>query len=134
MGCLRLTPYIFELSELCDVLDWRDFQHKVEIGRLVTDPSVKNVGKKLMMLAGIYIVENTDFKGFVGVCKSEKIDYFKKFGMKVISEEISLKGRPHKYLIITSNFRAMRKNVMINFASRLAKLPFKSKEKNESLS
>lgn len=120
VGALRLTPYPFEVTELSSI----DFQKpeyldKLEIGRLLTDPSVRNVGKKIMILGGIHIVENTNFKGFLGVVRAEKIKYFKNFGMQVISDKINLKGRPHDYLAIVSDFKTMRHSVRTNILKNI---------------
>lgn len=131
IGSLRLTPYPFELAALNDEINWSrpDFTNKLEIGRLLTDPSVRNVGKKIMILAGIHSSENTNFEGFIGVSRTERIEYFKNFGMKVISNEINLKGRPMKYFVINSDFNTMRSNVVKNFVSRLVEVPLLSREK-----
>lgn len=131
IGSLRLTPFPFELTELNDQYIWNtaEFCQKLEIGRLITDPTVRNVGKKIMILAGIHSSENTHFEGFIGVSRSEKISYFQNFGMKVISNEIKLKGRPMNYRVIISDFNTMRSNVVKNFVARLIALPFISREK-----
>lgn len=131
VGCLRLTPFPFELTELYEDTTYTDYQDQLEIGRLVTDPSVRNVGKKIMILAGIHAVENTNYKGFVGVVRAEKIRYFENFGMKIISPVINLKGRPHNYLTITSDFNTMRtsvrKNVLKRFSTPLTSFMTKAK-------
>jgi hypothetical protein len=125
VGSLRLTPYPFELTELNDQyhLSKEEYGEKLEIGRLVIDPQFHNVGKKLMILAGIHSSEKTKFEGFIGVSRTEKISYFKNFGMRIISDEIQLKGRPMNYLIILSDFKTMRSNVMKNIVTRLITLP-----------
>ncbi len=136
VGALRLTPAPFELSELFDIssLQEADYINKLEIGRLITNSSVRNVGKKMMMLAGIFSSENTTHNGFFGTCRAEKMTYFEKFGMKIVSQEVSLRGRPNTYFIISSDFKTMRINVLKNFVSRLSHNPFKSKDKYERLS
>lgn len=120
VGTLRLTPYPFEVTELTTIdFNQPEYLDKLEIGRLLTDPSVRNVGKKIMILGGIHIVENTDFKGFLGVVRAEKIKYFKNFGMQVISDKINLKGRPHDYLAIISDFKTMRQAVRTNILKNI---------------
>ncbi len=131
VGNLRLTPYPFELTELSDHMIWDQpaYLKHLEIGRLLTDPSVRDVGKKILILAGIHASETSNYKGFIGVSRVESISYFKRFGMSPLSGQVNLKGRPKKYFIIHSDFKTMRLNVMKNYVSRLMTLPFFTKEK-----
>jgi hypothetical protein len=132
VGSLRLTPYPFELTELSQHLDWSkaEYSKNLEIGRLLTDPTVRNVGKKILILAGIHASEKTNgYNGFIGISRTQNISYFKKYGMSVISKEINLIGRPTKYQVIQADFKTMRKNVLKNFVTRLMALPSLTKER-----
>jgi predicted GNAT family N-acyltransferase len=129
VGALRLTPYPFELTKLtdrCDLLS-QELKQGLEIGRLITDPSVKDVGKKMMILAGVHAVENTPARGFVGLCRTEKLSYFKNFGMSEISEPTEIDGRPGLYYVIAADFATMRSRVLWNFVPRFGSKSFENR-------
>jgi hypothetical protein len=123
VGTVRLTPYPFELSELLQNsrINFTELKNKLEISRLVTDPSVRDVGKKLLLFAGIHAMEQASHDGFIAICQKEKMGLFKKFGMHALNGPEKVKGRPHDYFVIASNFRTMKKAVMKSYVTRLIK-------------
>ena len=136
IGALRMTPFPFEISAILDEANQLSDTLKLnlEISRLVTDSRVKNVGKKLLILAGLHAVETTSSLGFVGVCRVDKTSYFESFGMRKVGLPVKIKGRPFDYHLIAGDFSLMRLLSFWNYVTRLSQNPFKLRRVHERVS
>lgn len=121
VGTLRLKSFPLEIAELIksNKIDFSHYKNHLEVSRLVVSPTTRNVGKKIMIFAGIHTYQTTSYKGYIGVCKKEMIAYFENFGMFAVSPVINLNHRPNDYYIIASNFEKMTQMVLMSTVKRL---------------
>ncbi len=82
IGSLRLLRRPFEMEKL----NFSE-EHKVgldeylEISRLVCSVRQKGLGRRLLIRAGLWSIERTNYKGFTAVCKCHRLPMFKRFGL-----------------------------------------------------
>ncbi len=111
VGTLRLNDDPFEIAaqnpafaRLCTALPGH-----IEMSRVVTDGSHPGTGKKLLIMAGLWVIRHTPFHGILGHCKAEKLGYFAKFGLRAdTGEGHTIPGRgATPYYLIHAEFSGM---------------------------
>lgn len=127
VGLLRLNDTPFEIAahnvgfaQICKEIG----PGYIEMSRVLTDQKAKGTGKKLLIMAGLWVTRRTRFIGILGHCKLEKLAYFGKLGLIADHERAyTIPGRGEtKYYLIHANFTMMIKAVLANFAKKLFRL------------
>lgn len=107
VACLRLTPSQFELSRLSQVFSLSSVKYLkyYEISRLNTDHLLPNkalIARLILFKAGLWLFAQTNAKGMIGICKTSKLHYFEKFGMKKIEQDYITERKADYFLIKAS--------------------------------
>jgi hypothetical protein len=104
IGCARVTPAPFELSQLTPELaeaasHYPDYW---ELSRLVVDAQYSSgfVGEKLFMGAARWLCLTTDIPGFLLICKTRRKRYFEYYGLKA---HPGADGQPQSFVIPCRN-------------------------------
>jgi len=120
MSSVRLTPSTSEL-QACHG-QFKKFltenQNYAEIGRLITTGNrVERVRQSytLLLEAGKIYYERGQHKGLVGICRSEKLRFFKRFGfVPAFAEATYLASRKNVYWLIYSDWNSMIEKTRAN--------------------
>jgi hypothetical protein len=127
VGTLRLNDTPFEIAahnpgfeRICAELG----PGYIEMSRVLTDQQTKGAGKKLLIMAGLWVTRRTRFIGILGHCKAEKLSYFAKLGLRADRERsYSIPGRGDtRYFLIHADFTQMIRAVLKNFARKIVGL------------
>ncbi len=127
----RFLPYPFEMCTVGLPSDLRisQFSNYLEISRLVTSRPGKGIGKRLLIHAGVWAIEDTFYDGFLAIAREKNLKLFSYFGLSQLAC-FRLEKRPGaKYSLIKADFRLITKSTMRFFTfqnntfikSRLAK-------------
>jgi hypothetical protein len=105
-ACVRMTPMPFEFSALSEEFAARslNFMGYYEFGRLCTDINLERKG----FHAGILVIKaaqklfemNEHAKGMVGICKTNRVAYMEKLGLKIDPRIVKLSIRQSEYHIL----------------------------------
>ncbi len=118
VGSVRLTPYLFEFSLLSEKFQKlsQGYQDYYEISRLYISSEAKSrrrVAQLLLFQAGSWLFNATQAKGIIGICREERLRYFKNFGMNIIGEDfVSLRGA--KYTVVCATQSEMLFKALAN--------------------
>jgi hypothetical protein len=87
---VRLTPSRFELSTLSHSWGIISKRHDdyIEFNRLVADPTLAKrgfFGRLLLLYVGLWLFEQSDYKGIVAVCRPERMNFLSSFGLAPIT-------------------------------------------------
>jgi hypothetical protein len=100
IGCSRVTPAPFELSQLTPELAEAASHYPGywELSRLVVDAQYSSgfVGEKLFMGAARWLCLTTDIPGFLLICKTRRKRYFEYYGLKA---HAGADGQPQSFVI-----------------------------------
>ncbi len=82
IGSLRLLRRPFEMEKLKFSDDHKiGLDDYLEISRLVCSVRQKGLGRRLLIRAGLWSIERTNYKGFTAICKCHRLPMFKRFGL-----------------------------------------------------
>lgn len=81
VGSLRLLKRPFELEELTSDDELKSSLNEyLEISRLVCSERRQGLGRRLLIRAGLWSIQQTSYRGFTAVCKCHRLPMFKRFG------------------------------------------------------
>lgn len=114
----RFLPYPFEMCsiELPDDLRLSQFSNYLEISRLVTNRPGKGIGKRLLIHAGIWAIEDTFYDGFLAICREQNLKLFSYFGLSKLANFHLEARRGSEYSLIKADFRLISKATFKFFA------------------
>lgn len=114
----RFLPYPFEMCTIDLPSDLRlsQFSNYLEISRLVTSKPGKGIGKRLLIHAGIWAIQDTHYDGFLAICRETNLKLFSYFGLSKLAN-FNLEVRPgSEYSLIKADFRLISKATFKFFA------------------
>lgn len=137
-GAVRFTDFPLEFGSELDQEITLTFSKKKykEISRLVTKGSEK-ISKPLLTFSALHYIKEKEKDGFMAISKLKRTNLFKKFGMKVLNQNITLKSRENgQYNLIHASFDELTsehlKSVIKNkFKNTFNTFKPKAKLKNE---
>jgi hypothetical protein len=110
----RFLPYPFEMCQvgLPSDLKLSQFTNYLEISRLVTSRPGKGIGKRLLIHAGVWAIEDTIYDGFLAIAREKNLKLFSYFGLSKLAS-FQLEKRPGAdYSLIKADFRLITKSTM----------------------
>jgi hypothetical protein len=110
----RFLPYPFEMCTigLPSDLVLSQFTNYLEISRLVTSRPGKGIGKRLLIHAGVWAIEDTIYDGFLAIAREKNLKLFEYFGLSQLAN-FQLEARPGAdYSLIKADFRLITKSTM----------------------
>ena len=130
VACVRLTPLPFEFSALATSFEERssEFENYFEFGRLCTDSSLDRKGFHagiLVVKAAHHLFMKEKAKGVVGICKTDRVSYMQKLGMRIDPEAVRINARQSDYHLIHAS-----KDELLSFYFKRFFGLFASKQKN----
>lgn len=110
----RFLPFPFEMCQvgLPSDLKLSQFNNYLEISRLVTSMPGKGIGKRLLIHAGVWAIEDTIYDGFLAIAREKNLKLFSYFGLSKLAS-FQLEKRPGAdYSLIKADFRLITKSTM----------------------
>ncbi len=104
VGCLRLTPAPFECQFAQESLAERlkKSRNYLEINRFVTTNRMPGLSRKLLFLAGTFLILETPFQGLIGICKTGNQNRFASFGLEPLGEVFHIPYRNRDEYVVMS--------------------------------
>tara|TARA_R110000868_G_scaffold407454_1_gene688909 strand:+ start:576 stop:1262 length:687 start_codon:yes stop_codon:yes gene_type:complete len=105
IGSLRLLKRPFEMEKLSF-----SEEHKVgldeylEISRLVCSVRQKGLGRRLLIRAGTWSIQETTYRGFTAICKCHRLPMFKRFGLTPKASFSISERQDQTYHLIRADF------------------------------
>jgi len=106
MGYIRLTPMPFEISSLMprSIISLANYHHYFEFSRFITANHVTNkryFALLLLLKAGHWLFAKKNAGGILGICKPNRLHYFKYFNLfPQNNEPVSITNRIGEYHFI----------------------------------
>jgi hypothetical protein len=121
VAVVRLLPYPFEMStfSLPVGVKMSQFSNYLEISRLVTSKPGQGIGKRLLMLVGIWAIKDTIYDGFLAVCRKTNLKLFSLFGLSKIANFIIEQRSGAEYSLIRADFRLITKATLKLFSQKV---------------
>jgi predicted N-acetyltransferase YhbS len=133
VGCLRVTPYPFEMETITSRL--KEFTSQLEgyleLNRLVVLPQYRahGIGKKLSYLCFLRF-RKSDYLGMASICKKERAPTFERLGMECLnSSPIVVPERANaEYFVMAAGWYHLMRDVTVNYGARVLKRWFTGKD------
>lgn len=82
VGTLRLLKRPFEMEQLNLPENAKQgLDEYLEISRLVCSERKQGLGRRLLIMAGLWSIQQTTYRGFTAICKCHRLPMFRRFGL-----------------------------------------------------